>query len=87
MATILQSKTINAKACKTIVKTKHGNAFYISSCWAFDHGWETLAFPYDPETGRITDWTEVYCASYLTCADMIKGHEYVVKNADELLER
>ncbi len=67
-----------------IVESEYGQRFYVSSCWTFDCGYETMAFLCD-KTNHVLSWNEVLVRRYQTYDDMINGHDIIINEIENFL--
>lgn len=62
---------------RTIVHAENGKYYYVSTVLSFDHGWETMVFPYDNDNQRVSDWGDLYCMHYGSEDEAISMHRYI----------
>lgn len=68
-----------------IIRTDMGFCYYVDSANTFDHGYETMVFPYDPYTGNI-NYKSVFTKLYDKEWQMNAGHSYICKNFEKCIE-
>lgn len=68
----------------TIVEDRHGQVFYVSSCWTYDCGYETMAFLCN-DKHAVLSWNHVLSRHYPDSIAMIEGHEETTNNIEEYL--
>lgn len=56
---------------------RNGKYYYVSSCYTFDHGYETMIF-YCDKNGSVTDWGDLYCERYSDEFAMARRHNEIV---------
>lgn len=62
----------------------NGKYYYVSSCFTFDHGYETMIFLCD-DKGNVLDWGDLYAEWYETEEEMTAGHERITTHLDEYI--
>lgn len=60
--------------------------FYVDSCFTWDHGYETMAFPYSMKEEKVTSWGEYVQINYSDEETMKIGHEHAINNLEGLID-
>lgn len=68
-----------------LVKDRHGQVFYVSSCWTHDCGYETMAFLYDKEVEKVVSWLPLLVKRYPTFYEMRDAHIAILANIEDYL--
>lgn len=59
------------------VVCRNGKYYYVSSCYTYDHGYETMIFHCD-KNGKVTNWSDLYCQRYFNESAMETRHNKIV---------
>lgn len=62
----------------------NGQMYYVDSCFTFDHGLETMVFPWDEENEEVESWSEVYGEWHDSYDEMRKRHRFIIENFEEV---
>ena len=62
---------------RSIVRAENGKYYYVDTTLTFDHGWETMVFPYDNDNHCVSDWGDLYCKVYETEDEALSMHKYI----------
>ncbi len=66
----------------TNVVGRNGKHYYVSSCYTFDNGYETMIF-YCDKNGNVTDWNDLYCEHYSDELAMTQRHMEIITTMKE----
>ena len=79
-----EGRKMNAIHFAHIVKS-NDKYYYVSTAYTWDHGLETMVFPFDNDTNIVTDWEELYVEWYNSIKEANERHERICKNLEEYL--
>ena len=75
---------VKDRPLRHVVETKSGEIYCVDSCYTLDHGYETMVFR-GKKTGEVTDWGDLYAATYDTEEEMESEHLKVCVNLEHYI--
>lgn len=69
-----------ANGKRSLVRAENGKWYCVDTCLTFDHGWETMVFPYDADKGKVKNWNDLCCKIYESEDQALSTHAHIAKN-------